>query len=451
MKRAAFNKKSLLWFGQSGSKASFARITESVIKHLNFDITVLSGCPVQGYKFIKVGSPTSIMTFEDYNKASTNGDTQLERMQKYIVIQIADILYSNSFHYLLICNGFTECISLYNSIALIPRKIMKKTKLVFWTPIDYIPIYSQLKDITNCDLFITMTPVMAAIIKDTLRDFKDNIVSVGHGHDNFSEVDKLSRQEVYDILKNLTFYSGKLSLDDVVILNANNIKNTDRKRLDITIDAFAKVITSAKRSNNSKYDNVKLWLHTYLPNLPIIPECIKDRVILSQIGISDYELGLIYKFCQIGLQTSTGEGWSLTNCEHSLLGALQIVPDFLATKYHFGNSSFVEDEEQTQRGFIKDEEQPQRGFIKDEEQPQRGLLIPIKVCINSEGLKIGVVSVEDTSIYIIKAINIIKNNTYFDLVNKANITLKQYTWKSVAEQLETYLNNINMLKDRNLV
>ena len=41
--------------------------------------------------------------------------------------------------------------------------------------------------------------------------------------------------------------------------------------------------------------------------------------------------GLVGK---INIQTSTGEGWSLTNMESALFRSLQVVPNFLACGYH---------------------------------------------------------------------------------------------------------------------
>src|SRR5690606_21010444 len=65
---------------------------------------------------------------------------------------------------------------------------------------------------------------------------------------------------------------------------------------------------------------------------------MKD-VIVSHNNVSDDILNMIYKVSQIGLQTSTGEGWSLTNLEHSLFNSIQVVPDFLATGFHFSQEN----------------------------------------------------------------------------------------------------------------
>jgi glycosyltransferase involved in cell wall biosynthesis len=113
----------------------------------------------------------------------------------------------------------------------------------------------------------------------------------------------------------------------------------------------------------------------------------------------------------ICLQTSTGEGWSLTNLEASMYKSLQIVPDFLACGYHF----------------------------KD-----RGLLIPVtRKTIKNEGgydVIIGEVSVEDTVLKLLEGLELLKNNQKLEeiLTNAYNYA-KSYTWSSVADKLISIL------------
>jgi hypothetical protein len=47
--------------------------------------------------------------------------------------------------------------------------------------------------------------------------------------------------------------------------------------------------------------------------------------------IPESRLNLIYNACDIGINTSMGEGWGLCNVEHAVTGALQLVPDSSAT------------------------------------------------------------------------------------------------------------------------
>jgi glycosyltransferase involved in cell wall biosynthesis len=58
---------------------------------------------------------------------------------------------------------------------------------------------------------------------------------------------------------------------------------------------------------------------------------IEDRIIVTESGgglpcIPDEILNVIYNACDVGINTSTGEGWGLPNFEHAATGKAQIVP-----------------------------------------------------------------------------------------------------------------------------
>lgn len=122
-----------------------------------------------------------------------------------------------------------------------------------------------------------------------------------------------------------------------VVLNAN--RNQPRKRLDLTLQGFAKFA-------EGKPDNVKLYMHCGVKDAHI--DIIKltkrynitERLFLTSAGVgvqqvSDASLNKIYNACDVGINTSTGEGWGLVACEHGATGAAQIVPGFSACKELF--------------------------------------------------------------------------------------------------------------------
>lgn len=115
--------------------------------------------------------------------------------------------------------------------------------------------------------------------------------------------------------------------DSFIVLNAN--RNQPRKRIDLTLQGFA---IFAK----SKPDNVRLYLHMGLEdlgwNILRLAESldIENRLILSTTSptipsISDEQMNLVYNACDVGLNTSTGEGWGLVNFEHAATQAPQII------------------------------------------------------------------------------------------------------------------------------
>jgi len=122
--------------------------------------------------------------------------------------------------------------------------------------------------------------------------------------------------------------------DSFIFLNAG--RNQPRKRLDITLRAFRKFARDKK--------NVYLYMHTGTKDMHIdlVRMCkeldIFGKVILTnerregiqQVSFED--LNNIYNACDVGLNTSIGEGFGLPNAEHAATGAPQVVPNHSALK-----------------------------------------------------------------------------------------------------------------------
>ncbi|HEY0783755.1 MAG TPA: glycosyltransferase [Thermoanaerobaculia bacterium] len=115
---------------------------------------------------------------------------------------------------------------------------------------------------------------------------------------------------------------------DFIVLNAN--RNQPRKRIDTTIRGFA-------RFAEDKPPGVRLYLHMGLEdcgwNIVTLARRhgIEDRLIVTamerfQPAVADSVLNRIYNACDVGINTSVGEGWGLVNLEHAATGAAQVVP-----------------------------------------------------------------------------------------------------------------------------
>jgi glycosyltransferase involved in cell wall biosynthesis len=113
-----------------------------------------------------------------------------------------------------------------------------------------------------------------------------------------------------------------------IVLNAN--RNMPRKRIDITMQGFAQFA-------QDKPANVKLYLHMAVEdsgwNVLILAKRygIYDRLIMTQADnsrpvFSDEQLNLLYNACDVGITTSTGEGWGMVSFEHAATRAAQIIP-----------------------------------------------------------------------------------------------------------------------------
>jgi D-inositol-3-phosphate glycosyltransferase len=117
-----------------------------------------------------------------------------------------------------------------------------------------------------------------------------------------------------------------------IVLNAS--RPDKRKRVDLTIEGFARFAAG-------KPANVRLCLHHAIMGEPEKEQTrslverfeLKQRVVLNPLGegiIDDDALNLLYNACDVGINTSMGEGWGLVSFEHGAAGAAQIVPDHSA-------------------------------------------------------------------------------------------------------------------------
>jgi glycosyltransferase involved in cell wall biosynthesis len=129
------------------------------------------------------------------------------------------------------------------------------------------------------------------------------------------------------------------TLDDpersFVVLNAS--RPADRKRVDLTLAGFARFAAG-------KPAGVRLCLHWAVftddergavlrqaAALGIIDRLLLNPLTTADAGqpdrvLSDERLNLLYNACDVGLNTSMGEGWGLVTFEHAAAGAPQVVP-----------------------------------------------------------------------------------------------------------------------------
>lgn len=126
-----------------------------------------------------------------------------------------------------------------------------------------------------------------------------------------------------------------------VVLNAN--RNTGRKRVDRTIAGFARFAAN-------RPDDVRLLLHMGRRDrgVDILEEArrhgIAHKILLStdETGppaVPDSTLRLIYNAADVGVNTSSGEGWGFTAFEHAASGAAQIVPGHEGQRAIWGTSA----------------------------------------------------------------------------------------------------------------
>ena len=143
--------------------------------------------------------------------------------------------------------------------------------------------------------------------------------------------------------------------DGILFLNAN--RNSQRKRLDLTIGGFTRliarnptkpyyllVLTNASPQSGAFYDVQRVFIEELkLQKLDIQAHARKLLLIDSSPPnlMSDEAINQIYNASDIGINTSDGEGFGLCQLEHMYTGAPQVVTD-VGTYSSFLNSNVAE-------------------------------------------------------------------------------------------------------------
>ncbi len=131
--------------------------------------------------------------------------------------------------------------------------------------------------------------------------------------------------------------------DLFIVLNAN--RNQPRKRLDITFAGFSLFA-------RNKPKEVKLYMHSGVTDssVNLVKESkrygVESRMIVSTLNpgiqmLPISRLNILYNACDVGINTSMGEGWGLTNVEHAVTGAVQVVPRHSACEELFNDCGLL--------------------------------------------------------------------------------------------------------------
>ncbi|MFN8633978.1 MAG: glycosyltransferase [Chloroflexota bacterium] len=227
------------------------------------------------------------------------------------------------------------------------RPLGDRVRTVAYVPIDgTVPDDALLEPISTIDHFVAYTEFGRREIGRALasvaargREVADRNVSViPHG------VDTTTFRPLAGALQAQLLPGARLAVrrrlwpdepdwhDAFVVLNAN--RPMPRKRIDLTLDGFAAFA-------QGKPPSVKLWLHHAIMSpderatltAQIERLGIAGRVRLTPPGsapLSDADLNLTYNACDVGVNTSMGEGWGLVSFEHAATGAAQVVPSHSA-------------------------------------------------------------------------------------------------------------------------
>ena len=189
------------------------------------------------------------------------------------------------------------------------------------------------KMLNKYDKIITMTDFARRDLINT--GITTSIQTINHPINTniFKKLDKtLCRNELFKNLLNNKF----------VVLNTNT--NIKRKRLDLTLKAFAEfskdkddvfLIMKCPLKTDSHNDNFNLEKLMYnLQSKKLIDAskiCFLDKILDKD------NLCKLFNCPDVGINTTSGEGWGLTPCEMALCGIPQIVPKNTSYPEIFGS------------------------------------------------------------------------------------------------------------------
>lgn len=318
----------ILWVSDLVTPTGFSNVSHPIIKNLEgYDIT---GVGVNYY-----GDPHDYKfpIFPAHLGKSVYGEAR-----------VCDLLNGLDFDILYILND-AWVIDTY--LRAIKQRVTEKKlpKIVVYFPVDstfHNPHWYENFDIV--DRAVTYTQFGRWVVRDANPTLNVDIIPHGVDTDVFYRLNEDRRKSKESFFAPYLEKMG--SIDDLfVVINAN--RNQPRKRLDITMEGFAMFA-------RNKPSGVRLYMHCGLIDASVnidtlaIRYGIDNRLIVSSTKrgvqvIPASRLNEIYNACDVGINTSMGEGWGLTNMEHAATGALQIVPNHSACREIFTDCGILLD------------------------------------------------------------------------------------------------------------
>lgn len=300
----------ILWCSDGGVASGFARVAHSIIENLPED------WEIHHLAVNHNGDPYETKKNHKLYPARLGGDLLgINRLQPLIKSLQPDVIFI-----------LNDPWVIYDYLTRIPIE----SKVVAYTPVDAECMDKAWVDnIAKINQLITYTEFGKEEFVKVNKNF-DNIKVIPHGTDitKFYPLDKVESKE-------------KLGIDPKLFVVFNGNRNQPRKRVDLTIKAFAKFAKDKP--------DVRLYLHMGMIDAGWDVEklCkrygIIEKLIMTGKNISpstyvpDNQLNLIYNAADVGLNTSMGEGWGLCNIEQACCKVPQIVPNYSATKEIFAS------------------------------------------------------------------------------------------------------------------
>ena len=312
-------KPKLLWCGDIAAKTGFARVTENVLPYLakKFNIVVLAhnwwGDPTPLQKKYKM--------YPSSNRFQTAPFGE-DRIREVVQIEKPDLVFT--------INDMWIINEQYRRIQDFHKD--KKFKFVGYAPMDSYGWIGCLADTANdWDGVISYTQFGA--YEFIQGGITKPIAVVPHGvtPGQFFPIDKKEARK-------------ELNIKDDIFVVFNGNRNQFRKRIDITIAAFAKFAKDKPDTqlylHMGKKDQGWDIMHLFNREMKRNNLDPNNRIILTADvdGPPSVELEMlntIYNAADVGVNTCKGEGWGLVSFEQAACKVAQVVPGHTSCKEIF--------------------------------------------------------------------------------------------------------------------
>ena len=318
----------ILFVSDLVAPTGFATVSHNIIKY-NREIFDITGLGVN-YK----GDPHSY-DFPIYPAmAGMQGNI-------YGLDRLCNILNQNKFDIVYILND--SWVLSYYLDAIKKNVTSPLPKFVVYFPVDSSYHNKQwYKDFDIVAKAFTYTQYGVDVVKQCAPNLDIGIIPHGVDSKTFSQLHPTKGESKFHLLGKSVYDMGNPE-ELFFVLNAN--RNQPRKRLDITMEGFS---LFAK----DKPETVRLYMHCGVRDSAIDVSYlsfrygINERLIMTNLTpgiqrVSEERLNMIYNACDVGINTSMGEGWGLTNMEHAITGAPQIVPRHSACEEIFSDCGML--------------------------------------------------------------------------------------------------------------
>jgi D-inositol-3-phosphate glycosyltransferase len=312
----------LMVWGDAVVPTGFSRVLHAVTKYLPDAVYQISWLGINYY-----GDPHEY-PYRIY-PASTRGDLWgINRLKEVIAKEQPDLIF--------LLNDIWVINRVLNEI----KDIKPLPKIVAYFPVDGTDFNKEwFKDFGIIDRTVVYTDFGKRVVEACgAKNLKIDVIPHGTDTGIFYPINRPKSE-----IKKLVYPNTAEFIDSFIVLNAN--RNQPRKRIDIFLEAF-------KLFSENKPENVKAYCHMGLRDAGwdisdlAVRYGIDKKLIITNNSptlqtVSVEKLNVIYNATDVGINTGIGEGWGLTNTEHVVTGAPQIVGNHSACAELFSDCGIV--------------------------------------------------------------------------------------------------------------